>query len=398
VTIIELIEETDLNLPADAISEADALEIYGHPHFELEFPSPATGQQYCIRPKGWIGHIPVGDTMLVVHPKVPAHSVFAMLEVAYNLKSLKLPTGSTDIESVDDMIEIIVSLLSRQVLERIRKGLHQLYVDRTEDLMAVRGRIDPRRSATNLLRARPDLYCEYDELTPDHEDNQILFWTLFVAARLRLRRPEVRAQVRRAYRALAGTVTLERASAAECIRRLYTRLNEDYRPMHALCRLILQHTGPNVLRGENRFVPFEINMPLLFEQFVAAWMKSRLSAKFRLKAHHRAYLDEDQHLLFDIDLVVYEKSSGRALLVLDTKYKRDSFPSNPDIQQVVAYAVRVGARNTALVYPQQPATPYETKIGPIGVSTIGFDIGQTLDEAGADFMQAVEATLFDTAS
>lgn len=393
MAVIELTEETILDLAAGAISEADALEIYRHPHFDLEYPSPATEQKYRIRPKGWIGHIPVGETMLVVHPKVSVRSVFAMLEVAYNLKSLKLPTGDADIEAIDDLIETVVSLLARQVHQRIRKGLHQHYIERAENLMAVRGRIDPRLSANNLLRARPDLYCEYDEITPDHEDNQILFWTLFVAARLRLRRPEVQGQVRSAYRALAGTVTLERTSAAECIRRLYTRLNEDYRPMHALCRLILQHAGPSVLRGDYRFVPFEINMPLLFEQFVAAWMESRLPSGLQLKAHHRTYLDKDQHLVFDIDLVVYEKSSGRALLVLDTKYKRDDFPSNPDVQQVVAYAVRVGAKSTALVYPQQPKTPYKTNIGDISVWTVGFDISQSLDEGGAVFMTAVESAL-----
>jgi len=84
--LIELVEETDLYLSTGRLSEAQALSLYHDPHFELEWPNPGNNHQYRLRSKGWVGHIPVNGTTIVVQPKVPVASIFGMLEVAYNLE------------------------------------------------------------------------------------------------------------------------------------------------------------------------------------------------------------------------------------------------------------------------------------------------------------------------
>ena len=55
-----------------------------------------------------------------------------------------------------------------------------------------------------------------------------------------------------------------------CIRdRLYHRLNQDYQPMHGLCRFFLEHSGPTHQDGDSAMIPFVVHMPALFEKFVA---------------------------------------------------------------------------------------------------------------------------------
>ena len=84
---IEFAEEKDAFLAAADLSNEQALALYQDHRFELEWPNPANNFQYRLRSNGWVGHIPIAGLTLIVQPKVPIGSIFAMLEVAYRLKS-----------------------------------------------------------------------------------------------------------------------------------------------------------------------------------------------------------------------------------------------------------------------------------------------------------------------
>ena len=86
---------------------------------------------------------------------------------------------------------------------------------------------------------RTDLHCAYEEHTSDVEENQILCWTLSVFARSGLCAERILSKVRRAYRELIGCTTAVSVSPKACIGRLYNRLNDDYKPLHGLCRFFL---------------------------------------------------------------------------------------------------------------------------------------------------------------
>ena len=58
--------------------------------------------------------------------------------------------------------------------------------------------------------------------------------------------------VRHAYRTIQGLVTLAPFNARACVGRLYNRLNDDYEPLHALCRFFLEHSGPTSRAANTR--------------------------------------------------------------------------------------------------------------------------------------------------
>ena len=388
--VIELVEEKTKDLSQAALSEAGALALYRDRHFELEFPNPANGYCYRLRSKGWIGHIPIaGEVLVRITPKISVSNVFRMLEVAYNLKSFAILDGQTHIESLEDIYERIASILARRVLDRARQGLFRTYVRRQDDLIFVRGRIDIRGNLRNILSGSPRTRCDFKELTADLDDNRILLWTLNLASRLGPQREVVRRDVRQAYRALAGTVRLVRQAPADCIGRIYHRLNEDYRPLHGLCRFLLEQTGPDIGIGRHEFLPFTLNMPNLFEAFVAEWLRIHLPAELAVNAQHTVTLQGTAQLTFRIDLVLRDRASGRALAVLDTKYKTDEVPTEADIQQVVAYAVEIGVGNAFLIYPATLAQPITAKVGDIQVRSVAFDLASDLDLAGPSFLAEV---------
>lgn len=393
MTIVELTEDFPIGISRNELDDATAFALHADPRFELDYqpqPAVAGGFRYRLRSRGWIGHIPVGSALIIARPKVPVIRVFRMLEAVYDLRSFALLEGRTGVEGLADFYERIATTLARCVLDRARRGLFQAYLERREDLGCVRGRVDVGGSRRRRAAGgSPRLLCEFEELTADLADNQILLWTLYtVSHSAGLTRETARQQVRRAFRALAGTVTLKPKRAQDCLARTYHRLNDDYRAMHGLCRFLLELAGPDVGRGGHEFTPFAIHAPTLFEAFVARWLERHLPPReLSVRAQHHARLRSTAALAFKIDLVLRDARTGAPRAVLDTKYKADEIPTEADLHQIVAYAVEIGVEHAFLVYPSAATRPFAAQVGRIRVRSLVFDLAQAPDIAGAAFLE-----------
>lgn len=390
---LELFEEEDSYFSEAELDRGLAVALAKDSRFNVDWPNPETEFRYCLRSRGWIGHIPVDSCLVTVQPKVPVGNIFGMLEIAYNLKTFRLFEGETAVKTIDELFERIVSILADRINDRVRRGLYREYVEKSEDLAYVRGRIDIRGNIANVLRNDPALRCRFEELTADLEENQILLYALHLASRIRLTRLDVAQKVRRAYRALVGTVQLTEFKAQDCINRFYNRLNDDYRPIHGLCRLIFEHAGPTVERGGSAFLPFALNMPVLFESFVAKWLQGHVPPEFRVREQFTTRLKANAEMSFRIDIVIEEKASRKPLLVLDAKYKDAVLPQESDVQQVVAYAVERGVTGAALVFPKALASPFSAQIGPISVEAISYNLAGVLEESGEAFLRKMLSTI-----
>jgi 5-methylcytosine-specific restriction enzyme subunit McrC len=320
---------------------------------------------------------------------VPVASIFGMLEVAYKLKSFNILEGETAVGSLEEIYERIASILARRVNDRFRKGLYRGYIQRNDDLQYVRGRIDIRGNIRNAVLTAPRLHCRYEELTADLEENAILLWAIYLASRGGLKREQVKQQVRQAYRNLTGGVSLEPKVARDCVGRVYHRLNYDYKPMHGLCRFLIEQTGPGTNIGNYDFLPFCLDMPKLFEEFVAEWLNENLPDNLRIDPQYHVQLNANADLSFRIDLVLRERITGEALAVIDVKYKLANTPSESDIQQVVAYAVELGVSRGHLIYPFRLEHPVHAKIGNVKISTIGIDLSRPFAESWKLLEQAL---------
>jgi 5-methylcytosine-specific restriction enzyme subunit McrC len=212
------------------------------------------------------------------------------------------------------------------------------------------------------------------------EENAILLWALYLASRIGLKREEVKRQVRQAYRNLIGAVSFEPKIARDCTGRFYHRLNDDYKPMHGLCRFLVEQTGFGTNIGNYDFLPFSLDMPKLFEEFVAEWLNGNLSVKLRVDPQYHVQLNATADLSFRIDLVLRDRMTGQALAVIDVKYKAADKPSESDIQQVVAYAIELGVSRGHLVYPFRLSQPVQAQIGNVKISTIGIDLNRSFAE------------------
>ncbi len=355
----------------------------------VDFPSPKSDGQWQLTALGWAGYIPVSPELgLSLQPKVPLANMFRMLAYAGQIHSFRFLPELVACRSLPEFYEYLAGVLAGKVLERGRKGFYRAYLPQAERLPYVRGRLDVPALARSPEQVRP--VCHYQQRTTDIEDNQILGWTLGRIMQSGLCSERTLPAIRRAYRALQGLVTPAPYTALDCAGRVYNRLNEDYRPLHALCRFFLEHTGPGHTSGDRTMLPFLVNMARIYERFVAGWLEAHLPPGLGLEPQAQVYLSHTDQLHFKIDLVVYEtghRDSPR--YVLDTKYKVAGGPATEDIAQVIAYAQATGCRQAVLVYPTPLDRPLDSWVGDIRVRGLTFTLDGDLEEAGSRFFQAL---------
>ena len=338
--------------------------------------------------QGWAGYIPLArDFGIFLQPKIPLANLFGMMGYAYQLGQF-LDSRLYQSASIREFYEQLAYILARRVLARSRQGFYRAYVPQTEALPYIRGRIRLQPSTFNLQRS-PAILCDYHIHTLDIEDNQILLWTLHTLARSGLLTPRVAPTVRAAFRTLAGAVSLTPVRGQTLAGRMYSRLNPDYRGLHALCRFFLDHSGPQHLAGDQAMIPFLVDMARLFELFVAEWMRVHLPDGFSLRVQERLETGDSGDLSARADLVLYKHESGRALSVLDTKYKTPEHPTPEDIFQVAGYADLKGCREAFLVYPVPLKRPLDVQVGEVRVRSLVFRLEGDLEEMGARFLKGV---------
>lgn len=349
----------------------------------IEPPSFITGGRWKLVSLGWVGSMPLSPTLRIrLKPKVPLSNLFGMLEVAYRFRGIEFMKGLSDCKSLEEYYERLAHVLALKVLDRWRKGLYREYVPRAERLPYVRGRLEVASTVRRPWAVAVD--CSFEEHTPDIGHNQALLWALHISTRSGQCTDRTMPTVRKAYRNLQGTVTRLPISPIDCLRYRYNRLNDDYRPLHALSRFLIELTGPDLATGADPMLPFLVEMPRLYELFVAEWLRSRLPEGISVKEQYRRPIGMKRH--FTIDLLLVDSESGAPLAVLDTKYKTHADSPDADIFQVVAYAEAVGCRNAILVSPAPRARDAAHIIGRKKVQRISFPLEGDLDQSGETFL------------
>jgi len=317
---------------------------------------------------------------------VPINNLFGMLEVAYRLE-FGQPEGLVDLDSMNEMFERLALVLARMVLHRARKGLYRTYCRESSELQYVRGRIDMKRASRRPWD--PALFCHYEDHTTDVAENRLILWTLMTVIRSGICSGRTLPQIRQAYRILRRFAEHHRYSASDCAGRVYNRLNEDYEPMHGLCRFFLDGMGPTRHLGANRSIPFIINMPELFEEFVARWLQRELrhNEKHDLIIQESRYVEGETVLNYKMDLVFRDRDTGFPVLVADTKYKTPKRSGHDDINQMVTYAQVLGCSEAVLIYPRTLDDRVDSYIGNVHIRSVEFDVqGTDLDSAGNAFL------------
>ena len=138
----------------------------------------------------------------------------------------------------------------------------------------------------------------------------------------------------------------------------FDRLNEHYRNVVELSRLVLQQNAFESRRGDVRASGFLMDMNKVFQEFLTVALREALGLSERAFGESKVdSLDEDNRVRLEPDLVWRE--GGRYVFVGDAKYKRvrDERVPNADLYQLLAYVTALDLPGGLLVYAKDDDDP-----------------------------------------
>ena len=344
-------------------------------------PAPGGGGTYRLTAKSTVGAVEIGDLSVLIQPKISIPRLFSL--VCYATGALGTREQSLfDFEEHAALPDALAIALASAARRAFARGLLHGYREEEEALQTVRGRIRLDEQMRRRFGVGLPVEVRYDEFTDD-----ILANRLVKAAAGRLGAMRLRSL--RARRGLGWVAAmLDQVSAVEFapndipeIR--FDRLNEHYRGVVGLARVVLRHSAFEAGRGDVRASGFLVDMNVLFQEFVTVALREALGVSAQtLLSEKRITLDETGAVALEPDLSWWDGAS--CTFVGDAKYKNltDARVPNDDLYQLLAYATALGLPGGLLVYAQGEADAASYRVRHAGkrLDVVALDLSGTLEE------------------
>ena len=272
--------------------------------------------------------------------KIPVRNWWHMLLYAWDLVELE-GLFDPDWEDAPDLGELLTLILVGLVNRQVRRGLRGDYVDRSEDLKTVRGRIDFERTLSDLLIYKGQLHCEYQEYSINVPRNQIIATTLQRQSRRGIRgyrqdrATALKAKVDRLVRTMdeIDRIGLDLSLFSNEMHKLGPN-EREYKLMLLVCEMLYRPGMPLEGDADGAFEDWDEKRPHdIFETFVANFFKLKLDhSKWNVGHHKRLSWQVDESVTdgdlsvpeMETDIWVSHRESKQAL-IFDTKFYKEPF-------------------------------------------------------------------------
>lgn len=331
--------------------------------------------RHGLRARGVVGVLAARDCSLEILPKVDEPPTAAsvrplptarnclvhMLAVALNLRVDAGTTARLAFQR-ESLLEILIGVFCSKLSEAIRKGVPRKYVERSDDLRTLRGRLEIVRQLSRHAVDPSRLACRFEDFSEDHLLNRIM---KSVVVQLSSASRSVGNQTRLRELAMVYADVAEASpSEVRWSDIVIDRTNQPWRELIDMARMFLQGLYQTTTVGATNGIALLFEMNALFEAYVG-----RLVARALAGTDHRVSLqggrlhclttDEGRRGIFQTRPDVIIRKAGAVSHIIDAKWKRisriDDDPksgvSQADVYQMMAYAQVYGAPRLTLLFP-----------------------------------------------
>lgn len=296
-----------------------------------------------------------------------------MLDIALSLNLSEGGQASLARQN-ETLLEVLIRSFADKLLDQVRRGLPRRYLQRDDDLPALRGRLDVTRQFT-INTVRPDkLACRFDQLEVDTPLMRVMAAAVPFLTRF-ARHPETQRKLGELRYVLADIPILPIARLPwEDVR--IDRTNRRWKSLFELTKLLLRREWQATHRRRAAPDGLTLLFPMndLFESYIAALLRRALAGtgiQVVEQGGLRNCLGEysGEHLtsgsVFQTKPDIILRRNGHILAIIDTKWKkladnplnRKHGVSQADVYQLMAYARLYECPELMLLYPEIPGQP-----------------------------------------
>ena len=237
-------------------------------------------------------------------------------------------------EDFDNIHDMFAAILGKGVAQQLKHGLYREYVNNSDNLTTLRGKLDVPGTVKNKLQHKQKLFCDYDELSENNLMNQVIKTTMMLLLKQRNVKSENKSVLKKDM-LFFDSVDYVEPAMIKWDRIRYQRNNQSYRMLLNICRLVIDGLLLSTEEGTIKMATFldDQRMSHLYEKFILEYFRYHHPELRANPDQVQWNLDDDNdmwlpNMITDITL----KSRDGRVLILDAKYYGQQMQSNFDVQ------------------------------------------------------------------
>ena len=263
-------------------------------------------------------------------------------------------------EEFENIHNLFAAILAKGIGRLLKQGLYREYLNRKEEITAVRGKINMPGTIQNCLARKRLLTCEYDELSENNLLNQILKTTATILLRHARVDQEYKSDLKKEMLFFSNVDTIDPTTIHWSAIR-FQRNNQTYRMLISLCQLILEGMLLTTDSGEYKLASFvdEQRMNRLYEKFILEYYAKECPQVTATASRISWALDDGVGILLPIMQSDIMLTKGSEVLIIDAKYYTHTTPTQYDVHTLHSsnlYQIFTYVKNKDTEFGDQPHT------------------------------------------
>ena len=320
-------------------------------------------------------------------------------------------------EEFDNIHNLLAAILAKGISRQLKRGLYREYINRTETMSSLRGKLDMPGTIQNRLARRRVLTCEFDELSENNLFNQIIKTTVMLLLRHKDVNSDIKSDLKKEMLFFSEVDTIDPASVRWSALR-FQRNNNTYRMLISICQLVIEGMLLTTEKGEYRLASFikPEQMERLYQSFILEYY-AKEHPEIKARASQIPWVLDDGYATLlptmQSDITLTNKAGNR-VLIIDAKYYTSTLQTHFDAQtqhsgnmyQIFTYVKNKEAAfgdaphevSGMLLYARtdeevQPDNTYQMSGNQISVHTL--DLNRRFPEIAAQLDRIAEAHFSD---
>jgi len=334
-------------------------------------------------------------------------NIYHMLAYAFQILR-EQGYASCGAEEFENTADLLSAILAKGVSVQIKRGLGRTYIEQTEPLSCLRGKIDVTESVKQQTIIKQQLICTYDEFSVDSYMNRILKTTMELLMRYDIpksRKKELRNLL--LYFKDVGTLDVHNINWSF----RFNRNNQSYQMLMSICYLVIKGLLQTSADGTVKLMQFldEQRMCRLYEKFILEYYRKHYPQIKTAASQIGWALDDGISAMLPTMQSDIMLTFGDKTLIIDAKYYGHTMQTQYDghtlhsnnLYQIFTYvknkAAAGGEVSGMLLYARtdeavQPDNTYMMSGNRISVKTLNLDcpfhtISEQLNSIADSFLE-----------
>ncbi len=249
---------------------------------------------------------------------IPIRNIYYMLSYAFRVLN-EQGYKSVETEQFDNVAELCAAILTKGVSSQLKRGLGRDYIEKTEALSALRGRVEISESIKTRSILRRQLVCSYDEFSENSYMNRIIKTTMELLLHSDITKVRKK-ELRKLLMYFGEVEPLDIHSIHWRIQ--YNRNNQTYRMLVSICYLVIKGLLQTNADGATRLMDFldEQHMCRLYEKFILEYYRKEFPKLSASASQIPWSLDNGESTMLPVMQSDIMLSKDSDVLIIDAKY------------------------------------------------------------------------------